>query len=324
MKNPYVPSLKKDRQMLFNSIKAYCDFSQRHSLINQKYQALLPPSIRNECIYYHIKYASYHKIQIPSSPEYRTYFLMENGDAIPSTVSLSVDGVPLKRSQYFDGTLYICHPRKSHSVFTSSRADIRKFLVVSIHNSIANSNFSRDCIPVPVTNYLPKPNIHLNASSSTVSQPLIMGSPYLSYPLKWFHQALIHPSNKWLIKKEIDPASLPISDASMEKYTALLNDHFSLDSCKILNPCISNSSGDEVVSDFLEVSLNCPLSLMRLKIPGKSIRCKHSQCFDLMIYDKLYASNYGWSQDPTARILPCPVCRVEFSKNVSDSNNIYN
>lgn len=54
--------------------------------------------------------------------------------------------------------------------------------------------------------------------------------------------------------------------------------------------------GDEVVS------LKCPLSLVRMKYPGKSKRCRHRQCFDIQMYVEA---------NEKLMVPKCPVCRVD-------------
>ncbi|KAM7534697.1 hypothetical protein Aperf_G00000105858 [Anoplocephala perfoliata] len=53
--------------------------------------------------------------------------------------------------------------------------------------------------------------------------------------------------------------------------------------------------------DWFPASLNCPLTLSRIRIPVRSINCSHLQCFDLMSYLSASRIRPRWS---------CPVCSI--------------
>ncbi|SPR00092.1 unnamed protein product (mitochondrion) [Plasmodiophora brassicae] len=61
-----------------------------------------------------------------------------------------------------------------------------------------------------------------------------------------------------------------------------------------------HSEDDDVCDSNMLVCLRCPLSMARMKVPVRSIHCKHLQCFDLeamLMFGKQYRK---WS---------CPVCK---------------
>ena len=51
----------------------------------------------------------------------------------------------------------------------------------------------------------------------------------------------------------------------------------------------------------LKVSLLCPLTKNRIKVPGRSIKCNHFQCFDLESFVKMNRN----SKNPKWK---CPIC----------------
>jgi hypothetical protein len=70
----------------------------------------------------------------------------------------------------------------------------------------------------------------------------------------------------------------------------------SLTSCNEFNEDIF----DEVISECTVVSLLCPITLGRISIPVKGIRCKHAQCFDKKNFLQLNGSKSLLSN--------CPIC----------------
>lgn len=55
----------------------------------------------------------------------------------------------------------------------------------------------------------------------------------------------------------------------------------------------------EIETSTLKASLLCPLMKCRIKIPGRSVLCKHVQCFDLTFYLSMNEKKPTWN---------CPVC----------------
>jgi hypothetical protein len=47
------------------------------------------------------------------------------------------------------------------------------------------------------------------------------------------------------------------------------------------------------------ISLKCPLSIMRIRVPGKGSKCKHAQCFDLQAFLDFASQSHNWQ---------CPIC----------------
>lgn len=60
-----------------------------------------------------------------------------------------------------------------------------------------------------------------------------------------------------------------------------------------------------VETNTLKVSLICPLSKARIRIPSRTINCQHVQCFDLEPFLKMNENKNKWS---------CPVCNREASQ----------
>jgi hypothetical protein len=63
----------------------------------------------------------------------------------------------------------------------------------------------------------------------------------------------------------------------------------------------SNDSEFQIETNNLKVSLLCPLSKIKMKLPGRSSLCKHIQCFDLETYIELNQNSYKWK---------CPICNL--------------
>lgn len=55
----------------------------------------------------------------------------------------------------------------------------------------------------------------------------------------------------------------------------------------------------EIETTTLNISLMCPLMRSRIRLPARSINCKHVQCFDLESYLMMNAKNSNWN---------CPIC----------------
>ncbi|RNA43090.1 inhibitor of activated STAT [Brachionus plicatilis] len=78
-----------------------------------------------------------------------------------------------------------------------------------------------------------------------------------------------------------------------------------------LNP---NQCEFEIVTDFIKISLICPLTKMRIKIPARGKLCQHIQCFDLESYLSLNEKSNKWS---------CPLCdKIIIFSNLTIDNLI--
>jgi hypothetical protein len=51
----------------------------------------------------------------------------------------------------------------------------------------------------------------------------------------------------------------------------------------------------EIETSTLKASLLCPLMKCRISIPGRSIHCKHVQCFDLTSYLYMNEKKQTWN-----------------------------
>ncbi|KAI9315099.1 hypothetical protein BX666DRAFT_355876 [Dichotomocladium elegans] len=69
---------------------------------------------------------------------------------------------------------------------------------------------------------------------------------------------------------------------------------------KLLGKSGSNEDDDlEVLQPTVRISLKCPISLMRIRIPVKGKDCRHPECFDLQSYLAISVENPKWR---------CPIC----------------
>nr|CDS29303.2 miz zinc finger family protein [Hymenolepis microstoma] len=69
---------------------------------------------------------------------------------------------------------------------------------------------------------------------------------------------------------------------------------------KMLKSKLDNQDGIQCENSF-PTSLNCPLTLLRIRIPVKSRICTHVQCFDLVAFLKSVKCRPRWN---------CPVCKI--------------
>ncbi|XP_077548753.1 E3 SUMO-protein ligase PIAS1-like isoform X1 [Haemaphysalis longicornis] len=63
-------------------------------------------------------------------------------------------------------------------------------------------------------------------------------------------------------------------------------------------------SGGDAVVEALQVSLVCPLSRRRMKVPCRGVHCRHVQCFDAYTY-------LTCNKNTLKRCWFCPVCELE-------------
>ncbi|KAJ6226082.1 tonalli [Anaeramoeba flamelloides] len=69
-----------------------------------------------------------------------------------------------------------------------------------------------------------------------------------------------------------------------------------------------NATNNDISINFLSdtISLKCPLSRKRIKIPSRTIKCKHLQCFDLTQFIKFAEFSKKWV---------CPCCNIKIKLN---------
>lgn len=79
--------------------------------------------------------------------------------------------------------------------------------------------------------------------------------------------------------------------------------HKRADTLDLVKDHFDGSGGDAVV-EILQVSLVCPLSRKRMKVPCRGVHCRHVQCFDAYAY---LAANEGTLKP----FWCCPVCDLE-------------
>ncbi|XP_073775101.1 zinc finger MIZ domain-containing protein 1-like isoform X2 [Danio rerio] len=63
--------------------------------------------------------------------------------------------------------------------------------------------------------------------------------------------------------------------------------------------CVSGLSDDTVEQTVIRVSLKCPVTFRRIRLPARGHDCKHVQCFDLQWYLELNCERDTWR---------CPLC----------------
>lgn len=68
-----------------------------------------------------------------------------------------------------------------------------------------------------------------------------------------------------------------------------------------LKQTMNEDTDDDLITTSTVMSLNCPISCMRMKHPAKSTACKHLQCFDALWF------LHSQIQVPTWQ---CPVCQI--------------
>ncbi|XP_065181044.1 E3 SUMO-protein ligase PIAS1-like [Sycon ciliatum] len=75
----------------------------------------------------------------------------------------------------------------------------------------------------------------------------------------------------------------------------------SADMCRAyIRDKLTSGGGDvEVLDNSLRISLKCPLGTTRLVYPGRSINCKHVNCFDMASFLQMNEKNGSWV---------CPIC----------------
>jgi len=71
------------------------------------------------------------------------------------------------------------------------------------------------------------------------------------------------------------------------------------------------TTADEVTTDSLQLSLRCPVSQSRIKVPVRGKKCKHIQCFDLGTF-------IDFSACTRSKADTCPVCGVKKNVDVRD------
>ena len=61
----------------------------------------------------------------------------------------------------------------------------------------------------------------------------------------------------------------------------------------------SSGVDDGVEQTGVKVSLKCPVTFKKIKLPARGAECKHTQCFDLEAYLQMNCERGMWK---------CPVC----------------
>lgn len=73
---------------------------------------------------------------------------------------------------------------------------------------------------------------------------------------------------------------------------------FSVEECRKKHFMASSAEEDICASDQ-RVSLLCPLTKSRIRVPGISKSCSHLQCFDFLFFLQFYKDRHSWF---------CPIC----------------
>lgn len=62
-----------------------------------------------------------------------------------------------------------------------------------------------------------------------------------------------------------------------------------------------SQNNDDIMELTTKISLRCPLSYMRMKVPARSERCQHVQCFDCLSFIQSQSQVTTWT---------CPICNI--------------
>ena len=69
--------------------------------------------------------------------------------------------------------------------------------------------------------------------------------------------------------------------------------------CAVKRLFASSGVDDGVEQTGVKVSLKCPVTFKKIKLPARGAECKHTQCFDLEAYLQMNCERGMWK---------CPVC----------------
>ncbi|CAD6910841.1 unnamed protein product [Tilletia controversa] len=69
----------------------------------------------------------------------------------------------------------------------------------------------------------------------------------------------------------------------------------------VVNSILLMQQDDEIEAGAAKMTLRCPLSAMRIKVPSRSKKCMHRQCFDADTFFQLNEQTPSWN---------CPVCNT--------------
>eukprot|EP00288_Rhodomonas_lens_P004715 CAMPEP_0177725530 /NCGR_PEP_ID=MMETSP0484_2-20121128/19299_1 /TAXON_ID=354590 /ORGANISM="Rhodomonas lens, Strain RHODO" /LENGTH=463 /DNA_ID=CAMNT_0019238047 /DNA_START=126 /DNA_END=1513 /DNA_ORIENTATION=+ len=78
----------------------------------------------------------------------------------------------------------------------------------------------------------------------------------------------------------------------------------------ILQQLLGESESDDIACTDLEVSLRCPLSMLRINLPAKGRNCNHLQCFDLSTFLEYAKKHSFWLCPNCHKPLPPAELRV--------------
>ena len=126
------------------------------------------------------------------------------------------------------------------------------------------------------------------------------------FPYRWYLKIAPHEQNEVWLKKNSEIAA-PENSTNIQDYEDYLLNCYDFESCKIIPKYRTISSGNDVIPESLEVSLTCPISMSRIRLPGKFTFCKHYQCFDLLVFHQCFVKDYV-TENPFAKFLKCPIC----------------
>ncbi|KAI9229133.1 MAG: hypothetical protein DHS80DRAFT_30084 [Piptocephalis tieghemiana] len=126
-----------------------------------------------------------------------------------------------------------------------------------------------------------------------------------------YHEALSKLSSTKQTPKKDLPAPKDLNTLSTESMVDL---YFSLDAKLHLfhdRPSPPRSQGrrkrsvgeDEVKEDAVIVSFICPITLKRIKYPGRGDECRHPQCFDI---EAIFEHHREGGE------FPCPICQLSY------------
>ncbi|KAK9326384.1 hypothetical protein V1517DRAFT_311618 [Lipomyces orientalis] len=109
-------------------------------------------------------------------------------------------------------------------------------------------------------------------------------------------------NNSYTVAVELCPILSPEEVIEMAKSHHIEIDDAKDQILKTIRPQETDRNGDDgddiqCLTSSYKLTLKCPLSMKRMKLPVRSVRCKHATCFDL--YNFLEISRASWK---------CPIC----------------
>ncbi|CAK5262417.1 unnamed protein product [Mycena citricolor] len=140
----------------------------------------------------------------------------------------------------------------------------------------------------------PPPNIALNApgGGSVLTARNVVRMIYIDNTGQ--NETVKPPPRKFYMVVQI------VQPRSVETLVEQVRTNNSVSSADVRKQMFSSmSDDDDIIAGSIKLPLKCPLSFMRIRLPCRSRRCKHSQCFDATSWFSVMQQTTTWQ---------CPVC----------------